>query len=157
MRKSAGLCFLLFWLCLLGNFKEIYEPVKAAKARESCSWREETWIAHKISAFGCCREVNWSHYDIMAESVWSAKLSVFDGRGIYWHDVARVPAGFSFCQRTVDTAKCLLLPRTTARVEKAADQYYERVICVWLSNVYWSFGYGCVMLGNQWLRRLKYW
>lgn len=107
--------------------------------QESCSWREETWIAHKIAAFGCCAEVNWSHYDIMAESIWSAKLSVFDGRGIYWHDVAWVPASFSFCQHSVDTAKCLLLPRTTARVEKAADQYYKRAVYVWwLSNAYWS-------------------
>lgn len=75
----------------------------------------------------------------MAESVWSAKLSAFDGRGIYWHDVARVPASFSFCQRSVDTAKCLLLPWTAARVGKAADQYCKGALYVWwLSNAYWS-------------------
>lgn len=80
-------------------------------------------MADEITALGCCGEVNWSHYDIMAESAWSAKLSAFDGRGIYWHDVARAPASFSFCQHSVDTAKCLLFPQTIARVEKAADQY----------------------------------
>lgn len=95
----------------------------------------------------------------MAESIWSAKLSVFDGRGIYWHDVAPVPASFSFCQRTVDTAKCLLLLQTTARVEKAADQYYKRAIYVgWLSDVYWSvFRLWVCNVRKLVIEMVKYW
>lgn len=147
---ETALCSLVFLLCLVGSFQETHGAVKSVEDAESSSWRREAQIAADMAAFRCCGE--WIEV-IMILWQGSANLSAFDGHSNWWQDAARTPAGFSFCQRSIGAAKGLLLK--LLHMERAADQYCVRVW--WLSNLYWSFSWGCAMWGKKWLKGLKRW